>query len=273
MDRHFVETNPRHNVPILLALTDIWNETLSNTDGRIISPFAEAFAAFPAFCATLEAQTGVNGMVVDGGLHHSYDKALYQADRVLPSELVMTMDSQTTFNTSPTDGLSTMTDEVHAAQDMLICSVFAHADELAFGKDSKGTETLANHISREATRKASNEGVTDGNRPNTLLICDRCDAFACGQLVALAEHRAVVKARILDIDPFEKEIGSSLRVKRTKVLKEGLDKMFLKLSDGDELDEEGLEITDGGQPVNISTRTILRHYANLMQDQRMHVTR
>ena len=53
--------------------------------------------------------------------------------------------------------------------------------------------------------------VSDGNRPSTLLMCDKCDAFVCGQLVALAEHRVVIKARLWNNDPFAKEIGSSIR--------------------------------------------------------------
>jgi glucose-6-phosphate isomerase len=46
IDLHFVETNPRHNLPVLLALTDIWNDCLlsplntsnheSNNAGRVV---------------------------------------------------------------------------------------------------------------------------------------------------------------------------------------------------------------------------------------------
>eukprot|EP00536_Pseudo-nitzschia_multiseries_P006493 jgi/Psemu1/193237/e_gw1.139.123.1 len=69
MDQHFVETNPRHNLPVLLALTDVWNDCLlspsnsnksnpySNNAGRILTPYTEALVAYPAFVAALEAQT------------------------------------------------------------------------------------------------------------------------------------------------------------------------------------------------------------------------
>ena len=275
MDSHFVETNPRHNLPILLALTDIWNECLLNSKERIISPFSEAFAAYPAFCATLEAQTcghafgSTNGssMVIDGGLHHAYDKALYQADQVIPSELLMTMDSQTSYNAATTDALNGMND-VHAAQDMLICSMFAHADELAFGTDTKNPDIMNYNSRTETAVNSVSEEVSDGNRPSTLLMCDKCDAFVCGQLCALAEHRAIVKARLRNIDPFAKEVGSAIRIKRTNALKQSLEEMFVKLSNGEELEEDD-EVTDG-QPVNLSTRTILRHYANMMKGQRMY---
>ena len=266
MDNHFVETNPRHNLPVLLALTDIWNDSLLSSNGRIISPFAEALAAYPAFCANLEAQTCGSGsntqrgssLVIDGGLHHSYDKALYSANKIFPSELIMTLDSQTSFNASSND------EDVHAAQDLLICSVFAHADELAFGSVETGIMSLL-----EPNPEPQEAVCSDGNRPSALIICDRCDAFACGQLVALAEHRAVIKAWICDTDPFSKVEGSSIRVNRTESMKERLDGMFAKLSNGEELDEDDEE-SDDGKSFNLSTKTILRHYANMMKDERVY---
>lgn len=265
MDNHFVGTNPRHNLPILLGLTDIWNDSLLSSNGRIISPFAEALAAYPAFCANLEAQTcgsgnvkrGGSSLVIDGGLHHSYDKALYSANKIFPCELIMTLDSQTSFNASSKD------EDVHAAQDLLICSVFAHADELAFGSAETGIMSLL-----EPNPEPKEAASSDGNRPSALIICDRCDAFACGQLVALAEHRAVIKAWMYDADPFSKVEGSSIRVSRTDSLKERLDGMFAKLSRGEELEDDEEE-SDDGKPFNLSTKTILRFYANMMKDERV----
>jgi glucose-6-phosphate isomerase len=307
MDGHFVETNPRHNLPVLLALTDVWSDSfLGSNGGRIICPFTEAFAAYPAFCATLESQTcgGKGVVIVDGGLHHAYDRALYHQSSsttsnnnnknrggiVLPSELVMTMDSQMSSNVAPLFH-GTMEDDVHATQDALICSMFAHADELAFGSSSSsssstshdnnktaaaaGSSLLSNTTTAAATMamdsSSSSNGpeVSDGNRPSTLLICGKCDAYTCGQLVALAEHRAVVKARIWDVDPFAKEIGSSLRSKRTERLKEQLQNMFTNNDEDEEEDEED-DLRDG---MNLSTKTILRHYANMTRDQRLYVVK
>ena len=58
VDCHLIETrNPRHNLPILLALTDVWNAILLGTaGGRVVTPFSQALAGYPAYCAALEAQ-------------------------------------------------------------------------------------------------------------------------------------------------------------------------------------------------------------------------
>jgi len=43
--------------------------------------------------------------------------------------------------------------------------------------------------------------------------------------------------------------------------------MFVKLSRGEKLEEDEDEAEDG-KSFNLSTRTILRHYANMMKDER-----
>ena len=258
--------------------------------------------------ATLSSNTtasaACSSVVIDGGLHHSYDRALYQmgGSRVVPSEVVMALDTQISTNAAYTIGSNGM-DDVHASQDALICSMFAHVDEMAFGTTADVSRSLspssgsgagsfsfatsgASHTAVDATSDTGD--LSEGNRPSTVLLCGKCDAFTCGQFVALAEHRAVVKARIWDVDPFVREVGSSLRLKRTEALKEELQKMFTNLREGGgaaggemEDDEDNGKIEDSGglaggsnhSGMTLSTRTILGHYANLMRDQRVYVVK
>ena len=139
--------------------------------------------------------------------------------------------------------------------------------------------------------------TAEGNRPSTILLCGRCDAFACGQLVALAEHRALVKARLWDIDlplaPFSALHGSALRVRQTEVVKERLYGLYRKLELGQNVDDEDDEEEDeedevgggrmasstgvpgnaagaAGPKLNLATSTILGHYANRMRNQNLH---
>jgi glucose-6-phosphate isomerase len=323
IDSHFVETNPRHNLPVLLALSDIWNDCLqqqssSNNStstninaGRIVTPYTEAFCGYPSFVAALESQTCgrkrqnssstkkfqqstsscCSSMVIDGGLHGIYDQSLYQASKVTPSELIMTLDSQLGVNGSLTSSQQQNNnqkggiEEIHQAQDALIVSLFAHADGLAFGSDYNNNDhnnnnhddNNENHFTHNNSTydddpyigKTGGDGRDnidgdgdgdDGNRPSTLLLCSRLDAFTCGQLVAMAEHRAVVKSWIWGIDPFPRgvETRTMLRSKRTESLKESLQNMISNEDDEEEDDET----------LNLSTKTILRHYANMVRGQR-----
>jgi len=330
IDQHFVETNPRHNLPVLLALTDIWNDCLlsplnkknndSHNAGRVVTPYTEAFVAYPAFVATLEAQicgrkrfgrrssppsstrygqpnlmssststmqsSACSTVVIDGGLHGIYNRSLYQSSKIVPSELVMTLDSQLAVNATLKGGGGTQ--EIFEAQDHLMCSLFAHADGLAFGSDFK-TSSNSNYrsIADDGSRNSvggigsvQDNSVVDeeetiqkhgsnGNRPSTVLLCGRLDAFTCGQLVAMAEHRAAVKAWICEIDPFpftgeDSGSGTLSRSKRTKSLKESLEKM---MADGYS-EEEDIDETENTAGLNLSTKTILLHYANVVKSQR-----
>lgn len=276
MDVHFVETNPRHNLPVLLALMDVWNDTFLNASARAVTPFTEAFAAFPAFAGALDSQTcslassdsqlSANGgkkycssTVLDCGSDGSYDRAFYQSNKIVNSELIMTMDSQMSFNVSRTlpNG-----DNIHAAQDALMSSFFAHADELAFGK-SVVTDNILVNSPDALSSLSSHKNQNSGNRPSVLLMIGKLDAFSCGQFIALSEHRAVVKAHTWGIDPFVREVGSSLRIDRTDELRSELAKLFTA-QEGDDDDDDEDE-----PPMILSTKTMLGHYANLVKGERM----
>ncbi|CAB9521342.1 Glucose-6-phosphate isomerase, cytosolic [Seminavis robusta] len=317
MDCHFVETNPRHNLPVLLALTDVWNDTFfgAASSGRIVTPFTRSMNGFPAFVAALEAQAcssnnhhtnnqlsshlatnprpACSSLVLDGGSDSAYDRALYQSSKIQYSELVMVMNTQLKANTARNLGAQGMED-VFAHADALVCSLFGHADEMAFGGGAKedswnnndnngaasttGSEAYANqpvlpkhyfqqqeHLLRQQQQNNSHNQQqplsSQGNRPSTLLICGKLDAYACGQLIALSEHRAAIKARIWDIDPFTREAGHSLKLSRTEQLREDLQQIFVAQEMGVESDSDEEGENTGG--LNLSTKTILGHYARV----------
>ena len=54
MDRHFVDTNPRHNLPIVLALLDLWNDEFLQSKGRVVSPYMMALGSYPGLVASIE---------------------------------------------------------------------------------------------------------------------------------------------------------------------------------------------------------------------------
>ena len=201
-------------------------------------------------------------MIIDGGVDASLDRALYQSGKVINSELVLGIDTQISFNTARTIGAHGR-EGVQLSQDALVCSFFAHADELAFGSywnPSSGDHSFSPASTSSHHTKTSE--LSRGNRPSVLLLCGKLDAFTCGQLVALSEHRAVVKAHLWGIDPFVRDGGPSLRMDRTDDLKSELQKLFA--TDGDAGDEDGAD----DQHVNFSTKTLLSHYASTMRNQR-----
>jgi glucose-6-phosphate isomerase len=241
MDAHMVESNPRHNLPLLLALVDLWNDAfLPSTPGRLIQNFGEAFSQYGAYVASLESQVcggpsqpafsdGSCGTVLTSSA--CYDRSLYQATRMVPSELVMTLDPPI-----KREGFPHM--EVLQHHDALLCSMFGHADEMA----------------------------AVSNRPSTLLLCGRLNAYTCGQLIALAEHRSILKAKLWNMTPlFPTQAGVALRTTRTDKLIEDLAKLVEKTGlDGDDEIQTGIT-------VNLSTATLLSNYADRTRELRTQI--
>lgn len=302
LDCHFVETNPRHNLPVLLALTDVWNDAFlgASSTGRVVTPFTHSMNGFPAFVAALEAQTcsgnnsssrnnpnrlSCSSLVLDGGSDSAYDRALYQSPKIQYTEMLMVMNSQLKANAARNIGSQGMEEVFHHA-DALICSLFGHADELAFGgsgdipnrilhltKDNARTQSSqpvqkqdsaqqkdGHYEQRDAPPQQDHFATSEGNRPSTLLICGVLDAFACGQLIAMSEHRAAVKARIWDIDPFATEAGYAMRQSRAEQLRQDLDKIYLLEEMGSDSDPDENEELGS---LTLSSKTILGHYARV----------
>lgn len=198
------------------------------------------------------------GAVYVGGSSGEYDRMMY-CGRTIPSELITAMDTQAYMGGVAKDIKS------QYSQDTAMCSFFAHADLLAFGSQNEGL--------RMGFNQTKSREVADGNRQSTLLICGRTDAFTCGQLVALSEHRAALKAKLFGINPFTTscETGSAMRSSHIGRLSIKLHNLYEKGLEGDSFvdDEESNGIST---KTNIATSTILSHYASRMQNQkRYHV--
>ena len=111
--------------------------------------------------------------------------------------------------------------------------------------------------------------TTQGNRPSTLVICGTCDAFACGQLLALAEHRVLVKSWLCNVDAFAMPKKQSIRKEQAEYLRDRLDDMYHLLSLGEDLEEDA----DNENNINLATKTILQHYAKRMHKYTRHVNK
>lgn len=164
MDTHFVETSPRHNLPVLLALVDLWNDfflasscSYKPIGGKVVTPFMEPFTFYPSFVATLEAQVcgrgnvggrnrnpyshvSPSGLVIDGGINGSLDRVMYQGRRAPACEMIIAMEPQLPPRGQMTSELMRFYNETvyggnneQSSQDKSMCSYFAHADVMAFG--------------------------------------------------------------------------------------------------------------------------------------------
>ena len=289
LDQHFVDTCPRHNLPIMLSLVDLWNDALLNCNGRLVSPDKDSLMSYTKFAATLEDQVlndvnnerpqqqsaavGIPSPIVDSANVHDN---LLNASSLWSAEFVTTLDP----SISQANHDNTNVDKIVVGNNERMCSMFATADTFAFGDgapSSRGggiqspgspasfarTPSILRNDSMQSHRSSSNFTAGDGgtsaqqrgNRPCTIVISGSCNAFAIGQFIALAEHRALVKAWLYDCDPFAGTKDTTVSRERMMNTKASLHQMYR--ADHNDPRNNG--------PHYLATNTMLQHYANRMQ--------
>lgn len=198
MDEHFRTAPLAHNLPVRLALLDVWYRNFYGWGSRCITPYHSGLQRLPAYLQQLEMES--NGKRVDHtgrpltldtspvlwGEHgssgqHAFYQMLHQGTQPQPLEIVAVRDG-----THPHQ-------EHHA---LLLASAVAQTQALMLGRAS---ECGHRHF--------------PGNRPSTFLLLDTLTPQALGALLALYEHRVFCSASLWGINPFDQwgvELGKQL---------------------------------------------------------------
>ena len=198
MDQHFLTAPLAQNMPVLMALTGIWNHNFLGMDSQAVIPYCERLRLFvdhlqqmdmesngKSATATGETvdtdtgpiiwgQTGTNGQ-------HAFFQLLHQGTRATPVDFIGCIE----------DPLSHP--EHHR---LLLANMVAQSEALMLGRAS---DDAHRHY--------------PGNRPSTTLLLDRLDPATLGALVALYEQKVFVQAAIWQINPFDQwgvELGKEL---------------------------------------------------------------
>lgn len=198
MDRHFREAAPEANLPLRLALLDLWCRDFLGWPSRCVVPYDSRLAAWVPYLQQLEMESNGKGVDAQGrplpaagasviwgevgtNGQHSFFQWLHQGRDIAPVEFVVVRE--------PEHGLAG-----HHAQ--LLASVLAQAQALMHGREDPDPQKAC-----------------PGNRPSTLLLLDRLDAQSLGALIALHEHRVFCAAAIRGSNPFDQwgvELGKQV---------------------------------------------------------------
>jgi len=197
-DEHFRSTDFGGNIPVILALLDIWYANFHGTASRVVLPYLPGFERFPAYLQQLEMESlgkrvTCAGEIVgyDTGLvawgesgtngQHAFHQLLHQGTRLIPAEFIIACRAR----------------HDHAEHHrMLLANALAQAQALMSGSSAG-----------EPHRRCP------GNRPSTVLALPEADAFHLGMLVALYEHKVYAASVIWDINAFDQwgvELGKRL---------------------------------------------------------------
>jgi len=198
MDEHFRTAPLASNLPVRLALLDIWYRNFHGFTSRSIAPYHSALRRLPAYLQQLEMES--NGKRVDAlgealpfdtspvlwgepgtNGQHAYFQMLHQGTDVVPLEFVAVKKARHHLN---------------GHHPMLLANALAQAQALMVGKVDAGGHK---HF--------------PGNRPSTFLVLDDLTPAALGALIALQEHRVFISGSLWGINSFDQwgvELGKVL---------------------------------------------------------------
>ena len=198
IDRHFENSPPERNIPVIMALLAFWYGTLLGAETGAIIPYSQRLSLLPSFLQQLEMEslgksasregeplTYQTGTVIWGqpgtNAQHAFFQLLHQGRLLIPVDFI---------------GFTEVETDLSDQQRLLNQNLVAQMSALAFGDHSSDQHR---HY--------------PGNRPSSALIFKRYDAASLGQLIALYEHKVFTLAALFNINAFDQwgvELGKRL---------------------------------------------------------------
>jgi glucose-6-phosphate isomerase len=217
MDQHFQGAPLAQNLPVLLALVEVWHVNGLGYPSRAVLAYDERLARLPAHLQQLEMESlgkrvalsgaplhRASGPVVFGepgtNAQHSFMQLLHQGTTPVPVDFI----------------LVARPDHAHAdSHRKLLANGLAQAEALLTGKDEAAVtaEMRAAGVAEAEIARLLPHRVFPGDRPSVTMLLPRLDAFTLGQLVALYEHKVTVLGALWGINPFDQwgvELGKQL---------------------------------------------------------------
>ncbi|MEM9428412.1 MAG: glucose-6-phosphate isomerase [Pseudomonadota bacterium] len=200
MDRHFAEAPFSDNMPLMLALTGIWHNTICGYETRAVLPYDQRLLRLPAYLQQLDMESNGKRVALNGtplsdpsgpivwgepgtNGQHAFYQLIHQGTRVVPCEFLAAAQGHE--------------DDLRHQHNLLLANCLAQAEALMIGRPVADTS----------------HRVFPGNRPSTMLLYRRLDPFTLGRIIALYEHRVFVEGAIWGINSFDQwgvELGKEL---------------------------------------------------------------
>jgi glucose-6-phosphate isomerase len=207
MDEHFLSAPLADNLPVLLALAEVWHVNGLGYPARAVLPYDERLARFPAHLQQLEMESLGKGVRADGSrlarrsgpvvfgepgtnAQHSFMQLIHQGPVPVPVDFI----------------LVARPDHAHPdSHRKLVANGLAQAEALLVGKDEATVRqemAAAGAAPAEIDRVAPHR-VFSGDRPSAVILLPQLDPYTLGQLVALYEHKVACLGALWGINPFD----------------------------------------------------------------------
>jgi glucose-6-phosphate isomerase len=217
MDQHFRSTALQENMPVMLALIDVWNRNFFAAESQAILPYDNRLDRFPAFLQQLHMESNGKCVRVDGkrvkaktgsivwgepgsNAQHSFYQMLHQGTNFIPVDFLLPVKS----SGGPPD-----------QQDLAVANCIAQSEALMDGYSEAQAiaDLVESGTSKSEAEAMAPHKVHPGNRPSNTILFEQLTPATLGQLIALYEHKVFVQGVIWGINSFDQfgvELGKRL---------------------------------------------------------------
>lgn len=206
MDLHFKESPFNENMPVILALLEIWYVNFWQVETHAIIPYCAQLKFLPNYLQQLVMES--NGKSVNqagetlfyktspiiwgeagSNSQHSFMQLLHQSQRLIPVDFIAS--------------LTTEGSKKHHQH--LLANCFSQARVLMLGKDIETAEAelLRLGMVTESAMQLAPHKIMPGNHPSNMLLLQKLTPETLGALIALYEHKVYASAAIWNINPFD----------------------------------------------------------------------
>ncbi len=223
VDEHARTADYAENVPILMALLQVWYGSVLGAESQAVVPYSTRLARLPAYLQQLEMESNGKRVTLEGELvdyhtgaivwgepgtdgQHAFFQLLHQGTHLVPVDFIGVLQPANAVarGRAPSSSLDERLADHH---DQLLANMFAQGAALAFGRSED--EVAASGVEPELVPHRT----FPGNRPSTTILLDELTPRAVGQLVALYEQKVAALAAIWDINAYDQwgvELGKVL---------------------------------------------------------------
>lgn len=220
IDKHFVEAPLAENIPVLMALIEIWYRDFWDYAAQAVIPYDQRLARFPAYLQQLEMESNgksvdllgepietPTGAVIFGepgtNAQHAFFQLFHQGTEIVPVDFLLAA--------AP---IASDLKQHH----LLVANCLAQSEALFRGRTQAEVEAKlkAQGLDAAAIAALAPHKVFSGNRPSSTFLYKSLTPRTLGRLVALYEHKVFVQAVIWNIDPFDQwgvELGKELALR------------------------------------------------------------
>jgi glucose-6-phosphate isomerase len=217
MDHHFRHTKFANNLPVILALLDIWYVNFFNTTTHAILPYDQYMHLLPAYLQQLEMESNGKRVQIDGtpvdyatssviwgavgtNGQHAFHQLLMQGTQLIPVDFIIPRQSHNPIG------------QHHL---LLFANCLAQSQALMQGRNAEEvrTELTAQGMETNQIEKLIPHKIIPGNVPSNTILVDKITPFTLGALIAAYEHKVFTAGIIWNINSFDQwgvELGKQM---------------------------------------------------------------